>query len=368
MTNPGVLPPFPGEADLRLVPERIKRAEVDSLAEFKHTEDHPRYRKGFRYIPCVAYPQLPCILYQRCEPPPYRAGLNELDRSAQLLIRDTDDAVTTMGGYVSVRANVFVASGSWYWEVDVIRASLNPDDDAAAVRLGVSRREMSCEGPVGADIYSYGLQNLHGFAVHGARPKPFMEPFGTGDVIGFHLVIPPTTAPPTVRNRYPIKFKEGLYYEVIDYKQPKAMREQLLPGKMKAPRPGEVLEGSYLDVYKNGRPQGRLAVDLRNFHTPFSQFDPNQKLAPCDDGECGYFPTISVFQGGQARFNFGPNFRTSDHPGEPLCYRFDEHIAEDIIYDIMDEVELEESGLAVNYERLQSVKVEGDDPNNEETE
>lgn len=363
MTNSAVLPPFPGEADLELVPDKLRRAEADSRAEFKHTEDHPRYRKGFRYIPCIAYPQLPCVLYQRCEPPPYRAGLNELDRSPKALIRDSDDAVTTTAGYVSARANVFMSSGSWYWEVDVVHASLDPEGDTAAVRVGISRREMSCEGPVGADVYSYGVQNLRGSALHGGRPKPFMEPFGSGNVIGFHLSIPPQSSKPTVRNRYPIKFKDRIYYEVIDYKQPKAMRELLLPGKLMPPTQEEVIDGSFIDIYKNGNFQGRLASNLRNFLPPWSQFDPGHKISPCDDGECGYFPTISVFEGGQARFNFGPNFRKTDHPGQPLFKRFDEHIAEDIIYDILDEVELEQYGAAASSERLQSVPVEKEETN-----
>lgn len=117
----------------------------------------------------------------------------------------------------------------------------------------------------------------------------------------------------------------------------------------------------------------------------------NSNLSSADDGLLGYFPTASVFRGGTVTFNFGPDFgalpkevakrmrfaRCSGYgqryakgvegvegtqeeekkmkkksedslesSGEkevirPLCERYEEQIAEDVVQDIVDEVDFE---------------------------
>ena len=88
-----------------------------------------------------------------------------------------------------------------------------------------------------------------------------------------------------------------------------------------------------------------------------------------DDGNLGYYPSISVFQGGAAEANFGPEFwfppeelrlnssdtvtagtrssdlasiqtRTSLKRLRALSERYEEQIAEDVLYDVIDEVDL----------------------------
>ena len=105
---------------------------------------------------------------------------------------------------------------------------------------------------------------------------------------------------------------------------------------------------------------------------PPSSKPPNQAGARegFDDGSLGYYPAISVFRGGAAEANFGPNFwfpppdLAVDEDTEmadssdvkinpitkkqivgqhsklrPMSERFNEQIAEDIVYDLVDEGE-----------------------------
>ena len=103
---------------------------------------------------------------------------------------------------------------------------------------------------------------------------------------------------------------------------------------------------------------------------PPSSKPPNQAGARegFDDGSLGYYPAISVFRGGAAEANFGPQFWfpppdlavdedtemagsadirvnpvtkkqiAGQHSGlRPMSERFNEQIAEDIVYDLVDE-------------------------------
>lgn len=116
---------------------------------------------------------------------------------------------------------------------------------------------------------------------------------------------------------------------------------------------------------------GKPYTDLLAFLPPSSK-PPNQAGARegFDDGSLGYYPAISVFRGGAAEANFGPHFwfpppelavdedtemaNSSDikvNPTtqkqivgqhsklRPMSERFNEQIAEDIVYDIVDEGE-----------------------------
>ena len=105
---------------------------------------------------------------------------------------------------------------------------------------------------------------------------------------------------------------------------------------------------------------------------PPSSKPPNQTGARegFDDGTLGYYPAISVFRGGAAEANFGPRFWfpppdlavdedtamadsvdvkvnpvtkkqiAGQHSNlRPMSERFNEQIAEDIVYDVVDEGE-----------------------------
>ena len=69
------------------------------------------------------------------------------------------------------------------------------------------------------------------------------------------------------------------------------------------------LPSSYIKVYKNGRLMGTPFTDLLAFLPPASkpsiQSGAREGL---DDGMVGYFPAVSVYRKGAAEVNFGPDF------------------------------------------------------------
>lgn len=136
------------------------------------------------------------------------------------------------------------------------------------------------------------------------------------------------------------------------------------------------LSSSFLDFVLCLGSEAKGAADTEKPYTdllaflPPSSKPPNQAGARegFDDGSLGYYPAISVFRGGAAEANFGPNFwfpppdlamdedtvmadssDTKVNPvtkkqiaGQhsslrPMGERFNEQIAEDIVYDLVDE-------------------------------
>ena len=138
------------------------------------------------------------------------------------------------------------------------------------------------------------------------------------------------------------------------------------------PQPAlRTLPFSSIKVYKNGELLGTPFADLLAFLPPASK-PLNQAGARegLDDGMLGYFPAVSVFRGGAAETNFGPNFwypppefSTSEDiemadaldptmnptTRKPIAgqhsrlramnERFDEQIAEDVTFDLIDEID-----------------------------
>jgi COMPASS component BRE2 len=183
-----------------------------------------------------------------------------------------------------------------------------------------------------------------------------------------------------IRDRVPIRFKAHLYFEQIEYHAVKELEELMNPspvisstgglaGGGQEPSPTHLypslrtLPHSSIKVYKNGKEMGTAFKDLLGFlppaSKPLAQVGAREGL---DDGMLGYYPAVSVFRGGAAEVNFGPpwwfdppdwNSNDNDvnmegdgqHPSSkahrlrPVAERYDEQIAEDIVYDIIDEVD-----------------------------
>lgn len=161
-----------------------------------------------------------------------------------------------------------------------------------------------------------------------------------------------------------------------------AIRQPPNPNHEHAPL--RTLPHSAIRVYKNGKLVGTAFENLLAFLPPASQPSKQQgaRDGAFDDGITGYFPAVSCFWGGTAEVNFGDGkdgfwappahlrstkvpVSTSEHadrsqdvemrdapdgsaaragwrPGKecrPVGERYKEQVAEDIVYDVVDEVD-----------------------------
>ena len=210
---------------------------------------------------------------------------------------------------------------------------------------------------------------------------------------------PDTPAGNIVRDRIPIRFKAQMLYEKIAYHTTKELEDLMNPspssgagGPAQAPNPNHAvpalrtLPGSYIKAYKNGVLVGTAFEDLLCFMPPAAKPHSQPGVREgLDDGMLGYYPSVSVFRGGAVEVNFGPKFwypppghegdknppsgpaadedevdmirsdgETSLAPNSglpagpvwppslskvrPMQQRYVEQIAEDVIWDIIDEI------------------------------
>ncbi|KAI9785426.1 MAG: hypothetical protein M1816_000441 [Peltula sp. TS41687] len=189
-------------------------------------------------------------------------------------------------------------------------------------------------------------------------------------------------APDIIRDKVPIRYKAHLYFEQFEYHSTKELEELLNPslaaststsGPASAQEPNpshplvplRTLPDSYIRIFKNGKAMGTPFENLFAFlplaSKPLAQTGARDGL---DDGMLGYFPAVSVFRGGAVEVNFGPDFwyppssssssvdklngenhnetgddRSNSLRARAVSERYNEQIAEDVTYDIIDEVD-----------------------------
>jgi COMPASS component BRE2 len=204
-----------------------------------------------------------------------------------------------------------------------------------------------------------------------SRPKEFMPnlSFVAGDVIGLHISLPALSfqrelsGDPTVktgdiiRDRLPIRFKNQLWFEHFEYQPTKEYEDLMNPATTSKPSTApKTLPGSFIHAYCNGEYVGTPFEDLFSFLPPASKPLAIVGGRELDDGTLGYYPAVSVFKGGAVEVNFGPDWfappKDMDKNVRPLCERYEEQIAEDMVYDLVDEVDLlftsaDEGGLGI---------------------
>ncbi|KAA8576118.1 hypothetical protein EYC84_006279 [Monilinia fructicola] len=270
--------------------------------------------------------------------------------------------------------------------------------------MGFARREAAQDAPVGFDAYSYGIRDVAGQKVWMSRPKDFFpagESIYEGDVIGLEINLPSERLhrkvvegnynpavdltdeddggierADMIRDRVPIRFKTHLYFEQIEYSTCKELEELMNPSPVISSAGGvasasqdpgpthpvpalRTLPHSSIKIYKNGKLIGIPFTDLLSFLPHASKPQPQVGAREgLDDGMLGYFPAVSVFRGGAAEVNFGPqwwypppdssaegddvdmtNDESSSTKIRAASERYDEQIVEDILYDIIDEVD-----------------------------
>ena len=395
--------------------------------QYYEATEHIVNKRNFRYTRCVCDPEFPFSQYHRqSETEPYGPRISFEDTSPHIQYDQLMRSITTEKGFRLARANVGCREGRWYYECKILSGIKKATDDDALyeegsgghVRMGWARREASLDGPVGFDAYSYGLRDVGLQKVHMSRPKDFVTPMYDlcqGDVVGLEITLPSLSLhrkvvggvynkavdvsddpdpgslldqPNTIRDRIPIRYKHHLYFEQFEYHPTKDLEELMNPsqsitaagasGITDPPNPNHpqvplrTLPFSSIKVYKNGQLLGTPFTDLLAFLPPASKpITSAGAREGFDDGMLAYFPAVSVFRGGAAEVNFGPDFwypppdiQTSLRPGaekdgdgdvqmtstevkasnahsllRPICERFDEQIAEDVVFDIVDEVD-----------------------------
>jgi COMPASS component BRE2 len=186
-----------------------------------------------------------------------------------------------------------------------------------------------------------------------------------------------------IRDRIPVPYKGNFYFEQLDFQASKAVEAYHDRGPVPKIHPSpnheqvavRSLPHSHIKVYKNGREMGIAFENLLAFLPPASTPSAEAVKAGArtghDDGMVGYFPAIALFNGGVAQVNLGPDFwcpppelqttttnpstttstaspttttttTTNPHPHRalrPIADRYKEQIAEDVVWDIIDEID-----------------------------
>ncbi|KAF8497168.1 hypothetical protein F5888DRAFT_1803753 [Russula emetica] len=346
----------------------------DSL--YHHTDQLAHNRLGFRYMPAGLASEGSTIPFRTIESAPQSYRVSWEDRSP--FVKVTQDGLGLLGekGFRSARCNAPIRQGQWYMEVAIEHGGGAPASDlpgppkgkaeGAHVRLGWARREAPLGGPCGLDGYSYGMRDKTGEKITLSRPRSYGRPFGSGDVIGLYISLPPLRPPSKrdphdpaniKRERIAIEFKGQEYFESLEYGQSKEMLalvdfsrkptdsssvpptakksatvknvpERGTRGASSASGPTQTrtlptLPDSKIAFFINGQCQGvafRELYDYRPLRAPADARKAQAKRRTTregarehkenhfDDGSLGYFPLISLFNGARVRLNPGPDF------------------------------------------------------------
>jgi COMPASS component BRE2 len=236
--------------------------------------------------------------------------------------------------------------------------------EGSHIRLGWGRREAPLNGPVGLDGYSYGYRDKTGEKVTLSRPRSYGRSYGSGDVVGMYISLPPRREtskkdphdPAHIkRERIPIDLKGQEVFEMLEYPQSKEMTslmdysgkstnsasvpstaKKIVSGKIpdrgvppnaNKPnhpplRPLPTLSGSRIAFFVNGECQGVAFQDIYDYlqlrQTETSRKAKEKKRTregvkehrenPFNDGTLGYYPFISLFNNACVHLNPGPNF------------------------------------------------------------
>ena len=340
-------------------------------SEWYKTEMIGVNRIGYRYVPAGINPAGHATPCRTIESNPTSFRISWEDRSS--LIKVSKDGLYLAGnkGFRSARCNAPIREGKWYMEVKILhgggeRISEESRREGSHVRLGWGRREAPLNAPVGLDGYSYGYRDKTGDQVTLSRPRPYGRSFGTGDVIGMYISLPPRRQPNPKdlhdpahlkRERIPIDLKGQEVFEILEYPASKEMmalmeyagkptnsgsvpstsnkksangklpeRGGSTPSNPKTStanlRPLPILHGSRIAFFVNGNCQGTAFQDIYDY-LPLKQTEMQRKANskkrtregvkehrenPFDDGTLGYYPFISLFNDAAVQLNPGPDF------------------------------------------------------------
>lgn len=221
---------------------------VPNSPELFHADLVPPNRMGYRYTPAGLTSPGNALLHRTIEDAPTSARVSWSDRNPILKVSQDGLCIAGDKGFRSARFNAPLREGRWFFEIKVLEGGGDLGDGTIStspskgsyVRLGFGRREASLNGSVGVDGYSYGIRDKTGEKVHLSRLKPYSKPFGTGDVVGLYISLPPKRNPDRTdaadpahlkRQRIAIEYKGQEYFESVEYPQEKEMMELMAPKK-----------------------------------------------------------------------------------------------------------------------------------------
>ncbi|AET41187.1 Bre2p Ecym_7360 [Eremothecium cymbalariae DBVPG len=177
-----------------------------------------------------------------------------------------------------------------------------------------------------------------------------------------------------VRDQIAIRYKNQLFFESADFI--KTNKSEYVNLENQDDKDFFSLKGSSLTVYLNGEKLGKAFENLQPYLPPFSELHYNEKFYMnhwknhmdsipkmggssqrngilknkyTNNGKLGYYPTISCFNGGIARIitqkselkyydSITDEFDTVIHTIDEL---YKQQIADDIVWDLVDEIEAE---------------------------
>ena len=217
------------------------------------------------------------------QPPVPLIHLSFLDRSSFLRLSPTGLTCSSDRGFRSVRTNLSVREGSWYYEAIIERGDASTgngsgsggDTGNAHVRLGWGRREAQLDAPVGMDGYSYAIRDVSGEKVHLSRPKPYGKPFGTGDVVGCLITLPPRDKGPKSehdparikRKRTPLNFRNAPFFEMKEYplaREMEALVDREGKGAAAAKAAAEAQRSADTEAMTNGKKKSTAGPTTKN--------------------------------------------------------------------------------------------------------
>ncbi|OMJ29385.1 Set1/Ash2 histone methyltransferase complex subunit ASH2 [Smittium culicis] len=206
-------------------------------------------------------------------------------------------------GYRVSKASHGVVSGTYYFEVEVLK----PSKGNGNLRIGFAQISADLQAPCGYDHFSYSMRLNPATRFHASVGNMYGEPLEVGDVLGC-LIHLPKLEKEMSSDLNARRWDYKSVYKPFDYKQPKHIKPPTLEtkdGEVIIPNlkleelnlpPLPILKDSEIVFYKNGK---SLGVAFRGLFL----------------GK--YYPAISSYMGGRAKVNFGGT--ASPFRFEPPC-------------------------------------------------
>jgi len=282
-------------------PGKKSKSELNTpdLAPNAYPKEHPFNKDGYRYILAEADPHSP--FRQDFDEATEMAGkpipgflcrvfstetvlLALHDRAPQVNISDDRLSLTGHKFYCTVRSNLFVNRGTWYFEAKIVDLP-----EGAATRIGWAQKNANLQAPLGFDKFGYSCRSRKGTKFHESIGKHYADGgYKEGDYLGVLIHLPEIEGkdylPPSFKDKPLIKSKSHLYF----------LEKDRLQENLKGLKP---LQGSKIVFFKNGETLGEAFTDIY---------------------EGDYTPAVATYRNAKVKMNYGPKFR---HPPKGFKFR-----------------------------------------------